>query len=529
MEEATGNELLKEIEELLQDTSMEDLEETAGNTNEFNNLSSTPNGAIPNTEFSLDKVSLIRSAIDKTEDIESLRDLCNGGIPDEIRAEVWQAVLGVKRRPDAIGTWDGPLDCDNQVLIHSDCLDQAKLITADSDEGKMHEQTAAMLEEVITFYCKSRNVTYTEDCGWVELIRPLAALNFVKGDLFNCLYVLLAKYIPRDCRAGGRPFDLFRLLLLYHDPELCSILDTRKLLPHMYLQPWLRSLFASQCSTDVIHSLWDLYFIEHDPFFVFFLALVMVINAKELVLDSNTSSVDELNALIVSLPQQLTSDDINDLFSLAQYYAVRTPQSFRKDYYNALYGNVRSATPISTGILCLSVQVQEVIDSLSHDFNNGIKYFVIDCRPLHQFSIGHLYGAMHLDTDLLLHSPTDFSTAMNRLCDKVKQMGGDTGSHLCFLGSGREQEDQYMNMALAKFLQQSIPYVSIVRGGYLELWRVMGGKTEQLLEDYDPVQCQRLYNESRNDIIPSPSRRSDNSDSDTEAGYYKQRIQVKVQ
>jgi hypothetical protein len=38
----------------------------------------------------------------------------------------------------------------------------------------------------------------------------------------------------------------------------------------------------------------------------------------------------------------------------------------------------------------------------------------------------------------------------------------------------------------------------------------MGGKTEQLLEDYDPVQCQRLYNESRNDIIPSPSRRSDN-------------------
>lgn len=41
-------------------------------------------------------------------------------------------------------------------------------------------------------------------------------------------------------------------------------------------------------------------------------------------------SVEELNSMILDLPQQLTSDDIADLFSLAQYYAVRTPQSFRK-------------------------------------------------------------------------------------------------------------------------------------------------------------------------------------------------------
>ena len=43
----------------------------------------------------------------------------------------------------------------------------------------------------------------------------------------------------RDCKADGRPFHLFRLLLLYHDPELCSYMDTKKLPPDTYLQPWV--------------------------------------------------------------------------------------------------------------------------------------------------------------------------------------------------------------------------------------------------------------------------------------------------
>lgn len=56
---------------------------------------------------------------------------------------------------------------------------------------------------------------------------------------------------------------------------------------------------------------------------------------------------------------------------------------------------------------------------------------------------------------------------MERLCERIRSNGGDTGEHLCFFGSGREQEDQYMNMVVAKFLHQSIPYISVARGGFL--------------------------------------------------------------
>ena len=67
----------------------------------------------------------------------------------------------------------------------------------------------------------------------------------------------------------------------------------------------------------------------------------------------------------------------------------------------------------------------------------------------------------------LLYSPTDFAVAVDRLCERVGKVGADSGEHLCFLGSGREQEDQYVNMVVAKFLQKHVRYVSLARGGFL--------------------------------------------------------------
>ena len=57
--------------------------------------------------------------------------------------------------------------------------------------------------------------------------------------LFNSLSPSLPLPFSRDCKADGRPFHLFRLLVLYHDPELCSFLDTKKLAPEVYLQQWV--------------------------------------------------------------------------------------------------------------------------------------------------------------------------------------------------------------------------------------------------------------------------------------------------
>lgn len=57
--------------------------------------------------------------------------------------------------------------------------------------------------------------------------------------------------------------------------------------------------------------------------------------------------------------------------------------------------------------------------------------------------------------------------AANRLCERAKHDSGEEGGHLCFIGSGREQEDQYVNMVIAKFLQTKVAYVSIAQGGFV--------------------------------------------------------------
>ena len=70
------------------------------------------------------RVAAIRAALNG-EDVEELRKLCEGErVPEEVRVDVWKVLLGLNRQPDTIGTWSGPLDCENQAAIHQHCLDQ---------------------------------------------------------------------------------------------------------------------------------------------------------------------------------------------------------------------------------------------------------------------------------------------------------------------------------------------------------------------------------------------------------------------
>ena len=59
------------------------------------------------------------------------------------------------------------------------------------------QQAAQEMEVVISYYCKTRNLRYTSDCGWTDILLVLSSLHMSKADLFNCFYAMLAKYIPR--------------------------------------------------------------------------------------------------------------------------------------------------------------------------------------------------------------------------------------------------------------------------------------------------------------------------------------------
>lgn len=72
------------------------------------------------------------------------------------------------------------------------CLDQLEV----SEEERA--DMVSDVESVITFYCKSRNISFTPELSWPHLLKPLLGLQLPRSDLYNCFYAFMTKYIPRS-------------------------------------------------------------------------------------------------------------------------------------------------------------------------------------------------------------------------------------------------------------------------------------------------------------------------------------------
>uniref|UniRef100_A0A1A7YVE5 TBC1 domain family member 23 n=3 Tax=Iconisemion striatum TaxID=60296 RepID=A0A1A7YVE5_9TELE len=388
------------------------------------------------------------------------------------RAKMWKIALNVSGKGDSLSPWDGVLDLPEQTLIHNRSQQLIDLLEASEEE---RSEMVSDVESVITFYCKSRNITFTPELSWPHVLKPLLGLRLPRSDLYNCFYAVINKYIPRDCVPKGRPFHLYRLLLQYHEPELCSFLDTKKITPDSYAISWLGSLFSSHCRPEVTQALWDSYLQQGDPFLIFFLMLIILVNAKETILGQEGESKENIIKMLEASPSLLEAEDIEDLLSLAQYYQSKTPLSLRKMNQNLFGSSLVALKEEDTDLsqaLCLPVSVPEILQAnqLQQD---GVRFFVVDCRPAEQYNAGHLSTAFHLDSDLMLQNPSEFALSVKSLLETQKQSleSGSiaSGEHLCFMGSGREEEDMYMNMVLAHFLQKNKEYVSIAKGGFMGL------------------------------------------------------------
>lgn len=66
---------------------------------------------------------------------------------------------------------------------------------------------------------------------------------------------------------------------------------------------------------------------------------------------------------------------------------------------------------------------------------------------------------------------------MNRLTEirfflRITLASSAGGEHLCFMGSGHEEEDKYLRMVVSYFLQRNTKYVSIASGGFARSCRL---------------------------------------------------------
>uniref|UniRef100_T1GYM1 Rhodanese domain-containing protein n=1 Tax=Megaselia scalaris TaxID=36166 RepID=T1GYM1_MEGSC len=242
---------------------------------------------------------------------------------------------------------------------------------------------------------------------------------------------------------------------------------------------------------------WDLYFQSSDPFLVFFLSLIILINGREQILAMSSNSKEEVVKFLSNMPCALEIDDVVDFCSLAQYYSQNTPSSFKTEYLKALFG-AHTEFPekcLVSQALCLPVTVYELVENSTVELSSAdsVRFFLVDCRPASQYNAGHLSTAFHLDCDLMLEEPIAFQTAVQgllraqRMAIEINSNAG--GEHLCFMGSGRMEEDQYAHMVVASFLQKNIQYVSLLSGGYKAIHDYFGEHMTDCLEDHDSRKC----------------------------------------
>ncbi|BFZ13670.1 hypothetical protein BsWGS_16707 [Bradybaena similaris] len=448
-------------------------------------------------------LSELETALVEECDFGSLRNICKGRpVPEHLRAEVWQVTLQIclgTVGKDALSSFDGLYDMEGQSQVRNDCKALVDKLGND-EEDKV--SIVSDLETVITFYCKSRGLKYSKENGWMDILQVLLAVKMTPSELYNCFYAIQNKYIPNSFKKTGQLFHLFRLLLQYHDPELCSYLDTRRVTPDLYAMSWFNSLFGGTCDLHVCLSMWDVIFQHADPFLQLFMGLVILVNARDSILESKDQSRGELVDSLSTFPQALEAEDVEDFCSLAQYYASKTPQSFRRDYQLAMFGGsvIAQKEFDDHGVmdaLCLMVSGEELLQANRNNMisEDSVRYFVVDCRPAEQYNSEHLTTAFHLDSSLMLQNPEEFSVAVQALFTAQIQAlaagSAASGEHLCFLGSGREEEDQYINMVVANILQRGKQYVSIAKGGYPAIHNILKATSENGIDEMTQVVCDR--------------------------------------
>ncbi|XP_026732938.1 TBC1 domain family member 23 [Trichoplusia ni] len=415
-------------------------------------------------------------------------------IPESLRPDVWLLCLNCQEAGNQLLSFDEIFDLTNQNELRDDVKKFVKRLGNDDDDKL---SVISDIESIITFYCKSKSIKYSTNNGWIDILLPLLSLKLPRSDTYNLFEKVLQMYIPQGCVKNGVPFHILRLILQYHDPELCSFLDTKRITPEQYCLPWLRSLFSGTCSLEVVLFMWDLYFQRSDPFFIFFLCLIMVINAREQLLQMKNEDKEAIIGTLSGMPSDLEANDVSDFCSLAHYYSLKTPQSFREDVLEVLFSEtgVEINSKLYSQALCLPVAVHELIESATLDSGNGdsVKFFLVDCRPAEQYNAGHLSTAFHLDCNLMLQEPSAFNTAVQGLLNAQRQAlaAGSlaAGEHLCFVGSGRTEEDSYAHMVVASFLKRNTKHVSMLEGGFVAIHDYFGPHMTDCLEEHNPSTC----------------------------------------
>ncbi|VDK72928.1 unnamed protein product [Litomosoides sigmodontis] len=348
------------------------------------------------------------------------------------------------------------------------------------------------MEVVLTLFCEREECEFDE--SYVHILEMLVPLRFSLDELYNIFYAITTKFVPRDISEGAVCYQLMHLIVQYHDPLLSSHLESHKVTAFQYGRPFFAALFAPEICKQSLYVVWDKLFEKGDPYLLFTMVLVFLINCSDQLMALNTKS--ELMDTIRFAVKELSINDVDDFFELSILFLSQTPSSVKQDFQRVLFGSRRAEERQGDigKLLALPIDPRDVIRmGLDENLNaaeSQPNFFIIDARSHDQYSAGHLDGSYNLDSTLFVEAPIQYKLALSSLDAYRCTFHAD--EHILFLGSGHE-DDLYLHMVIANFLQQGRKHVALVGGGYKALHEQLSPNFKRLDGHYAAVckECNR--------------------------------------
>ena len=200
-------------------------------------------------------------------------------------------------------------------------------------ESILIEQFKDILENMLTFYCKSKDVYYKQ--GLNEIFAPLILMKYKLKKLklskiFLIGEVFIDKFLPnyyyeKNFYALKGSLRLFFILLKYHEPSVYNILDKNEILPEMYATNWLMTLMSGKLRLDVLFDLWN-YLLEYDDtLFVHFIFVSLLKLKREIIINCDKGLLPSLMANLTILDK----NELKNIIETADELRKNTPYSFR--------------------------------------------------------------------------------------------------------------------------------------------------------------------------------------------------------
>lgn len=410
------------------------------------------------------------------------------------RLVVWGILLGCSSRvDDGVENWvNAP---DQHVIDQALATDWGPTLMHDLKRTRGYtgdETYSDRLGAVLMYYCTSRGVAYKQ--GLNEILAPFLLINSPESSLssrYLCFYQLISKFLPSIY--DDEMFEslqcilrLFEKLILYHDPQLCHLLDQNDLLPELYAVPWFVTLFARGLELSLLYQLWDIYIVYNDPFLHYYMALALILDTRtELFAEKEECYLPAIMGRVVDKIKD--SSRLLHYLKLALQYRSRTPLPFRQELHDISFVLKEGFSEREVRIRdqhCLVIPAQDIVTQCFSDIleDGSIKYILLDIRSAAEFENGHLPCAIHFDEELI-EDP-------ERLSGVLSSLESIQGCHICLMGRGQGEayEDDALIHYLYHFFQKGYSYMSWCEGGYTAVHDIVERTAGEMI-DHDRAKC----------------------------------------